>query len=83
MQTREWAVLKPWVWLAVGTVGVFLAGSFLIDAMLPGGVRRAVLVTLPTDTGSFLTDYALSIYQMVVLAVAVIIGIRLARSTSD
>ena len=62
MRARDRETLKPWVWLAAGTVAAFLAGSFLIDAALPGGMRRALLVTLPTDTGSFLTDYALTIF---------------------
>lgn len=79
MRARDWETLKPWVWLAAGTVAAFLAGSFLIDAILPGGVRQAKVVTLPSDTGSFLTDYALTIYQILVLAAAVLIGSRLAQ----
>jgi hypothetical protein len=63
----------------IGVVAAFLLGSFLIDVILPGGVRQALFLTLPSNTGSLMTDYALTLYQVVVLAIGLILGARIAR----
>jgi hypothetical protein len=76
-------VLKPWVWLTITVVAVFLAGSFVIDALLPTETRAAMLITLPTSTGNVVADYAITTWQIGVLVGGVLAGFRLARRQGD